>query len=803
MNDIKFAFRQLLKNPGFAAVAVLTLALGIGANTAMFSVLNTLLFRALPYPNSDRIVRVFRTSPHSQSWPHSAPNFLDYRERNNVFAHIALYRSSSYNLTESGETTERLNGMRVSADFLPALGVNAALGRVFTPEEEQLGADQVVVLSDSCWMRRFGGDTNIIGRTIRLDGQAVKVIGVMPPGFEHPLLWGNNDLCRPMTFGPEVRQQRNNNSFQMMGRLKPGVTMTRAEAEMKALFVQLAKEHPRLDPLDSVRLEPLQRSVSDSVGRSVSWFAFGLAGFVLLIACANLANLQVVRTTARTREFALRAALGAQRFRLLRQSLTGSLLVSVLGGGAGLMLAVWSNQLIGQRLFSELGGLTIPLDLRVFAFALFCAVFTGIAFGTLPAWLASRADVNEALKENVRGGTAGRSQHRLRQAFIVGEVGFALVLLAGAMFFVGGLKRFLRLDPGWRVDNTVFAQLSLKGTNYARSFQRYVFFEQLEERLKAIPGVQSVGLSESLPIWPFTSSSSLGIEGRPLSPGQPIPEVYRESVSTKFFETVGIRLLQGRGFNSHDTTNSPAVVIINEAMARQFWPGESPIGKRIGSAGSTSNWIEIVGVVSNVRFPASLGEPYTRYQSYRPMAQSPGGRLTIALRTAVKPDALANQLHQIVAELDSQQAVHQVRSARGLVENALTNVSLLGGLLAAFAALGLVLAAIGIYGVTSYSVVQRTGEIGIRMALGAQRADVLWLMLNTGIRLSLLGALLGLAGAYAVGRILTNAIPALPARDPMTIVGATVALIGAALLASYIPARRATKVEPMTALRYE
>lgn len=802
MNDLKFAFRQLLKNPGFTAVAVVTLALGIGVNTAMFSVLNTVLFRALPYPNSERIVRVFRTSPHSRSWPHSAPNYLDYRDQNKVFEHIAIYRGSSYNLSES-ETAERLNGMRVSADFFPALGVNAAVGRVFTAEEDQPGTDQVIVLSDSFWMRRFGCDTNLIGRTVRLDGQAVKVIGVMPPGFEYPLLWGNVDLWRPMAFTAEQRQGRNNNSFQIMGRLKPGVTIARGETEMKALFARLVKEHPSLDPLDSVRLEPLQRSVSDDVGRSISWFAFGLAGFVLLIACANLANLQVVRTTARTREFAVRAALGAQRSRLLRQSLSESLLVSLLGGALGLMLAVWSNQLIGQRLFNELTGVTLTLDMRVFGFALFCAIFTGVAFGTLPAWLASRTDVNEALKENLRGTTAGRSQHRLRQAFIIGQVGFALVLLAGAMLFLGGLKRFLNLDPGWRMDNVVFAQLSLKGTNYARSFQRRVFFEQLEERLNAIPGVESVGLSESVPVWPFGSSSSLGIEGRPLSPGQPIPEVYREAVNTKYFHTLGVRVLQGRAFDSHDTTNSPNVVIINEAMARQFWPGESAIGKRIGSAGTTSNWVEIVGVVSNVRFPASLGEPYTRYQSYRPMAQSPGARVSIALRSTVAAEALAKQLGRIVAELDSEQSVHQIRTARGLVENALASVSLLGGLLAAFAALGLVLAALGIYGVTSYSVVQRTGEIGIRMALGAQRADVLWLMLNTGMRLSLLGALLGLVGACGVGRILSNAIPALPARDPLTVIGATVALIAAALLASYIPARRATKVEPMVALRYE
>jgi predicted permease len=458
---------------------------------------------------------------------------------------------------------------------------------------------------------------------------------------------------------------------------------------------------------------------------------------------------------------------------------------------------------MGRQLFSDLPGVTLALDLRVFSFALFCSIFTGIAFGTIPAWLASRADVNEALKENARGATAGGSNHRWQHAFIVGEVGFALVLLAGATLFVGGLKRFTRLDPGWRMDQVVFAQLSLKGTNYARSFQRRAFFQQLEERLKAVPGVESVGLSESVLVWSFGSSGGLGIEGRPLSPGQPVPEVYREAVSTNFFETLGVRLLQGRGFNSQDTTNGPNVIIINEAMARHFWPGESAIGKRIGSAGSTSNWNEIVGVVNDVRFPASLGQPYTRYQSYRPMAQTPGARVSIALRSAVAPEALGDQLRRVVAELDRDQSVHQIRTARNLVERALGRVSLLGGLLAAFAALGLVLAAIGIYGVTSYAVVQRTSEIGIRMALGAQRGDVLWLTLSKGASLSLLGVSLGLAGAYAVGRVLANAVPALPAGDPATVAAATTVLILAALLACYIPARRATRVNPMEALRYE
>jgi putative ABC transport system permease protein len=802
MNDLKFALRQLLKHRAFTVVAVLTLALGIGVNTSMFSVLNTILFHALPYPESEQLVRVYRTSPHSRSWPHSAPNFLDYRDQNTVFEHIAAFRNSSYNLAEPGEPAERLDGMRVTADFFPALKVQAALGRVFAKEEDQPGGDRAVVLSDRFWLRRFAGDTNVVGRTIRIDGQSTTIIGVMPPGFEHPLLWGNTDLWRPMAFTEEQRRQRGNNSYQSFGRLKRGISMKRAEAEMKALASRMAQEHSENSPLDSLRLEALQRSATDDIGRKLSWFSFGIAGFVLLIACANLANLQLVRTMGRAREFAVRAALGAQRSRLLRQSLTESLLVSLVGGSFGLVLALWSNGFIGGRLFSNLPDVTVTVDFRVFVFALICSVLTGVLFGAVPAWLASRADVNEALKDNLRGTTPGKSHQRLRHALIVGEVGFALVLLAGAGLFIGGLQRFVNQNPGWRMDNLVFAQVSLKGTNYLRSFQRRAFFDQLEERLAALPGVERVGLSESLPIWPFGSSSSLEIEGRPIPRGQTVPEVYRESVSPKYFETLGIRLLQGRPFAATDTTNTPNVIIINETMARRFWPNESAVGKRITNPGGT-NFLEIVGVVNDVRFPASLGEPYTRLQSYRPMSQATGSRCTIALRTRASADGLANILRKIVAELDPEQSLHQIRSARGFVQRGLGPVSLLAGLLGAFAALGLVLAGIGIYGVTSYSVIQRTSEIGIRMALGAQRTDVLWLMLSSGLRVSLLGALLGLAGAWAASRLLAASIPSLPTRDPVTLGTVTIALISAALLACYIPARRATKVNPMEALRYE
>jgi putative ABC transport system permease protein len=804
MNDLRFAFRQLLKNPGFTAVAVLTLALGIGANTAMFSMLNMLMFRPLTYREPARLVTLDRTSPHSQRWPHSPANFCDYRERNSVFQHLAAYRKSNYNLSGDDGTAVRLDGYRVTEDYFPALGVPPVLGRVFTAEDYQPGTAMVIVLSDSFWRRRFAADTKIIGSTVRLDGQTVTVIGVMPASFEEPLVWGPIDLWRPLAFTSEQRRSdRINNNLLAFGRLKPGVSAGQADAEMKTIAARMGQEHPA-NRLDSLRVTTMQRASSDDAGRKLTWFGLGLAGFVLLIACANLANLQLVRTAARAREFAIRAALGAPRGRLLRQSLTESVLVSLVGGAFGLLLAQWCNDFASRRLFAELPGASIPFDVRVFYFALAASVLTGIVFGSAPAWLASRADVNDALKDNLRGTTSGRSHHRLRSALIVGEVGFALMLLTGAGLFISGLQRFIHLDPGWRPDGLVLAQLNLKGTNYAASSRRAAFFARLEERLAALPGGEKVGFSETPPIFPFGSSYPFEVEGRPIPPGQPVPEVFAEAVSVKHFETLGMRVLEGRGFTAADTENSPRVVVINQTMARSFWPNESAIGKRIGvTVVPDRDWKEIVGVVNDVHFPAFLGDAYTRFQSYEALAQAPGNRINISLRGNISVNTAAASLRRIVGELDRDQSVFDVRDARELINARLGGAAVLGRLLGAFAAIGLVLAVIGIYGVTSYSMLQRTSEIGIRMALGAQRRDVLWLVLSKGLRLSLFGALLGLGGAWAVSRLLTLAMPSLPSKDPVTFAAVTIGLMGAAVLASYLPAHRATKVNPLEALRHE
>jgi predicted permease len=800
--DLRHSLRLLLKHKGFTVVAVLTLALGIGVNTAMFSVLNTFLFRSLPYPHSEQLIRVWRTSPHSQTWPHSAANFFDQHDQNTVFEKLAAYNFTSRHLTEEGRTAERLLGLAATADFFPMLGVAPSLGRVFKPEEFEPGADNVVVLTDRFWTRRFGSDPNIIGRKIQLDGKSVEVVGVMPPGFEQPILWGPIDIWQPLTFTPERKTSRGNNYLSEFGRLKPGVTIQQADQSMVALAANIAKQNSS-NAGESVRLEPLQRSMSDSVGRTVMWFTFGLSAFVLLIACANLANLQLVRTAARARELAVRAALGAGRWRLLRHSLIESIVLALIGGIVSLVLALAAVRFISTRLFTDLPGASVQLDYKVFGFALLCSLLTGVLFGTVPAWLASRADLNLALRENSRGSTAGRSQNRLRHTLIIGEVAFAMVLLAAAGLFLRGLQRFINADPGWRVDGILTASMSLRGEKYKEDKQRVVFLNELENRLRTLPGVQHAAIGGSNPVFGFNSSSSFLVEGQPEPPPDKYPEMFFETVSGDYFETLGARLQQGRTFNASDTADHPAVVIINETTAHTFWPNQNPIGKRISDTGPKKNYFEIVGIVNDLAFPGYLGEPYTRFEAFVPMTQAAPNFLMLVLRTSGNPDALGNSLRSAVASLDPDQPVYRIRTARAAVNSGLGSISLLGSLLGAFAAVGLILAAIGIYGVVSYTVVQRTGELGIRMALGAQSRDVLWLVLGKGALLILVGGLFGMAGAYGVSKLLLAFIPSLPTRDPLIVALTGGALAVVALLACYIPARRATRVDPLVALRSE
>jgi predicted permease len=802
LQDLRYGIRMLFKSPGFTVVAVLTLALGIGVNTAMFSVLNTFLFRSAPYSEPDRLVRIYRTSPHSQSWPHSQGNFFDYRDRNDVFEYLWAVTWRSPSLSGTGAPAERLQSLAATSDFFPSLGVEPLMGRVPVPEEFVAGARPVVVLSNSFWMRHFGGDPNVVGQTLRLNGESAEVIGVMPAGFEHPILWGSLDLFQPLTFPPGEERARGNNWLQLFGRLKPGVSMDQAQQAMAVLADNFGNEKLMV-PGESLRLEPLQKSLSDNVSRAVMWFTFGLAGFVLLIACGNIANLQLVRTSARVREYAIRAALGARRTRLLRQTLTESLAISIMGGGLSILLALWSVDFISNRLFKSLPGAKVSLDMTVFGFALLVSVATGLIFGMMPAWFSSRVDVNQALRDNARG-TIGRSHNRLRNSLIVGEVAFALILLSGAGLFLRGLERFVHLDPGWNVDGLLTAQVRMQGAKYEDEKQRRAFLEQLERRVSELPGVQKAALSWSQPVWGFTSSSPFICEGQPEPDPSNVPELFCEPISQHYFETLGVRVIEGRNFNADDAVGQKNVVIINQTMARRFWPNESAIGKRIGDTSKDHHWKEVIGVVNDIEFPGTLEEPYTRWQSFYYMPRVPfTGGLLIHLRGSLPPESFANDLRAAVGQIDGDLPVYEIRTSRSLVDDALGNVSLLGELLGAIAVLGITLAVIGIYGVTSYSVTQRRAEFGIRMALGAQRADVVKMVLGKGARLVVAGSVLGLIGSYAVARLLEAAIPLLPTRDPLTLGVICVVLVATALAGCYLPSRRAAKVDPMVALRCE
>ena len=802
--DLLHAVRSLRRTPAFTVVAVITLALGIGANAAMFSVLNTYMLRPLPYPEPDRLMRVFRTSIHSQSWPHSFANFLDHRSRNTVFEHLALYGLLRQSLTADGQPAEGVQGLQVSSDFFPTLGVPPALGRWFTKGEDEPSANNVVILSDAFWRRHFNADRSAIGKTLRLEGQSVAIVGVMPPGFEHQLLWGPIDLWRPFLIPVQQRQQRFNNSFQEVGRVKAGVTRAQAEQSMIQLAANLSKE-TKLNQDESLRLEPLQRSQVDDVGRSAMWLAFGLSGFVLLIACANLANLQLVRTAAHVREHSIRAALGAGRVRLLRQSLTESGVVALAGGIASFLVARLVVELVNRRLFVDLPLARVTLDVRVFAFTLICAALTGLLFGVVPALLSSRADVNHALSDRPRGSSSA-SHSRFQHALIVSEVAFALVLLTGSGLFLRGLQRFGQQDPGWRVDGLVTAQFLLLGPKYATPPQRLTLLRAFEERVRALPGVSDVALSLSQPISGFNGSGPLVAEGQPEPQQGHYHEVFREPVSVSYFETLGIRLLAGRLFTENDVADKPPVIVISDRTAKAYWPNESPLGKRLKFPGPTSDrnrWMEVVGVVNDVGFPGSLSEPYTRLQAFLPMAQQPLVFVNLTVRTTLPPASLTQPLRRVAAELIPEQPLNRIRAARALVDQNLGSTQLFASLLGGFAILGLGLAAIGIYGVTSYSVTQRTGELGIRMALGAQAGDVLRLVLQRGGGFIVLGVALGAFGAYGVSQVLMAMIPMLPAREPMTPVALGLALASVALLACYLPARRASKLDPAVALRHE
>jgi len=801
VQDLRHGFRTLRKNPGFAVVAALTLALGIGVNTTVFTMIDAVLLRPLPYHEPEQLVRVYRTSQQSQSWPHAAPNFLDYRAQNDVFTQLAAFTWTSFNVSDPGQPAERVPGLAVTADFFPLLGVQPVVGRIFTQEEDRADVPKVVVISHRFWMSRFGGDGNVIGRSVRFNGAEATVIGVMPDSFENPLFFNRTDVWAPIAFTDRERQDRGNNYLNVVGRLKRDLSPAQAGSKFAALADRIRNEHGEKDRREGVRLESFKRSIIPEGIAELSTFTFGMTLFVLLIACVNLANLQLGRTTMRLREFALRAALGGGRRRLIQQSLIESLTLSVIGGSLAIPASMVSAKLLAQQSFGEVPRLALVFDYKFFFVAFACALLAGITFGLVPALLASRSDLNTLVKDNSRSASTPRSQRRLRHALIVAEVALALVLLAGTGTFIRGLSKAIQTDPGWHADGLLVGRIGLDGPNYAHPRRQLEFINRLREHLATLPGVEKAAVSLSVPTWIHQWSGDIIIEG---SPDFSVL-LNTEIVSPQYFDTLEIPLKQGRGFSDNDRYGQPSVLIINETMARRFWPNENPIGKRLAYAGDAERrWVEIIGVVGDIKFPTAMIKQETEFTMYRPIAQNPLRGARVILRTASgTEETLIPSVRKVAAELDPDQPIFDLRTARDLARENLTGFDFAAKLLGVFSALGLGLAAVGIFGVVSYSVTQRTSEIGIRVALGAARNQVRWMVLRQGMTVSFLGAIIGTIPAFGASRILSFAIPGLPFGDTMTFVAMTALLLGVALLACYLPACRASKVDPMIALRHE
>jgi predicted permease len=802
--DLRYGVRMLAKSPGFTAVAIVALALGIGANSAIFSVVNTVLLRPLPYKDPDRLMTVWEEGT-LQGFPvnvTSAANYFDWRDQNRVFDGMAVIGRVSLNLTGAGEP-ERIDGRRVSANVFPLLGVEPQLGRAFLPGEDSPGAGRVVILSHGLWQRRFGGRPDVTGQPLTLNGETYEVVGVMPPHFQFPSR--DDQLWVPVAFTPQQAADRGNNSFEVIARLKPGVTREQAESEMDTITARLQQQYPDAVKSKGSVIIPLHEELVGDI-KPALLILLGAVGFVLLIACANVANLLLARAAVRQKEIAVRLALGAGRRRLIRQFLTESVLLAALGGAVGLLLALWGVNLLKAFIPKNISQVTaVAVDANVLAFTTGVSLLTGLIFGLAPALQASRFNLNETLKEGGRDSAAGRRGNRLRGLLVVAEVAVSLVLLIGAGLLINSFLRLRSVDPGFRADNLLTMRIALPRLKYPDHPRRTAFYGELLSRVAAVPGVRSAAVANWIPLTMQGDTFGISIEGRPDPGAQEMPDVVTRVVSFGYFDTMGIELLRGRSFDARqDRADSAPVAIISETMARRLWPGEDPLGKRIrpGGADPDEEWITVVGVAEDVRQFELTAEP--RLQMYLPHAQPSffvPGHLVVS--TEVEPMSLAAAVREAVWAIDKDQPVSDIRPMEEIFSESIARQRFSMLLLAVFAGVAMLLGAVGIYGVVSYSVTQRSHEIGVRMALGARSSNVLRLVVGQGLKLALIGVAAGLAAAFVLTRLMESLLFGISATDPATFVAIPVVLVAAATLASYIPARRATKIDPIIALRYE
>jgi len=805
-HDLRYGVRMLWKNKGFTAVAVIALALGIGANSAIFSVVNTVLLRPLPYREPGRLVMVWEDDA-KHGYPNDTPaaaNYFDWREQNQVFEDMAAMADQSFNLTGVGEP-ERIDGKRVNANLFELLGVAPQHGRALAADEDRPGANKVVLLSHALWQRRFGSDAGIVGQTLTLNGEAHTVVGVMPADFQFPDRQA--ELWVPIAFTQQEATNRGRHYLQVVARLKPGVTLEGAQAEMSTIAARLQQQHPEQNVDLGASVQSLHEHLVGDI-RPALLLLLGAVGFVLLIACANVANLLLARAAGRQKEIALRTALGASRLRLVRQFLTESVLLAALGGVVGLLLSVWGVSLLKSFIPENISQVkSIAVDARVLGFTVLVTLLTGLVFGLAPAFQASRFNLNETLKEGGRDAAAARGGNLIRGLLVIAEVAVSLVLLVGAGLLINSFLRLRNVDPGFRTDNLLTMSVVLPQQKYPDHARRVAFYNDMIRRVEELPGVRSAAVTNWIPLVMQGDSTGYTIEGQPAPvPGQgKLPVIVTRVVSPHYFDTMGIQLMEGRVFEEgRDREDSPCVVVVGESVARKYWPGENVLGKRLtpGRPDSSEDWCQVVGVVKDVRQRELSSEPNPlMYLTYAQAGFFAPRYLVV--KTEGDPVALAGTVRKSVWEVDRDQPVSNVNTMESVLSESIARQRFSTLLFGVFAGVALVLAAVGIYGVMSYSMAQRTREIGIRMALGAQKRDVLKLAVGQGLILVGVGVALGLALALALSRLMTSLLYGISATDPLTLVTISLVLVAVALLASYIPARRATKVDPLIALRYE
>jgi putative ABC transport system permease protein len=801
IGDVKYAMRMLAKSPAFSLIAIVTLGLAIGANTAIFSVVNAVLLRPLPYPQAEQLVRVFGIQPTLPEAPSSPANFLEWQNENQVFERIATYIGKGFNLTGT-DKPERVIGARVSSDLFQLLRVQPMLGRDFTAEEDREGGERVVILSYEFWQERFAGDPNALRQTIKLSDQTYTIVGVMPPGFAFPDARAR--IWTPVAFNSAERATRDTNFIDVVARLKPGVSVQQAQANMSAVAQSQAQRYPQTNFGIGVKVVSFQEQMVGDV-RPMLVVLLGAVAFVLLIACANVANLLLARAAARHREMAIRGALGASRSRVVRLLLTESVLLAIVGGAVGLILAIWSLDLLVSLKPANLPRLAeVGVNRTVFLFTAAVSVLTGVLFGLAPAWQVSKTDLNEGLKESGRGSDAPQ-RHRMRALLVISEVALSIVLLIGAGLMIRSFARLLTVDPGFKPDHVLTAFVSLPVAKYSMREQQVGFYDRLLERLRNVPGVSAAGVVTDIPLY-GGSSTGFDVDGRPPAlPGQRAMTDYR-IINSDYFAVMGMRMVKGRAFVHNDTEAAPAVVIINETLAARYFAGEDPIGKRLNLSGDPGDVREIVGVVSDVR-NYGLDEG-VKPEVYVPFFQSAAGylasqtsALTVVIRSMIEPTALAATLREQVQALDKDQPVSAIKTMETYLEESMAQRRFNMLLLGAFGGLALVLAAVGIYGVIAYTVTQRTHEMGIRIALGAKGGDILRLVFSNAMATTIIGIVVGLGAAFHLTRLLQSLLYQVTATDPVVFATIPLLLLAVAAIATYLPARRAMKVNPIAALR--